>query len=137
MKQVFHKITAFLMALVVLFSTTSFTIDMHYCGDTLVDKAVFKKAKSCGMEMQMTAPTSECSFSKKNCCSDEQLSFQGQNELQVSLDAFSFDQHVFVISFVTTYLQLFDGIYQDTAFLEYPPPLIVKQIFKLDEAYLI
>lgn len=125
------------MALVVLFSTTSFTIDMHYCGDTLVDKAIFKEAKSCGMEMQNTTSTSECGISKKNCCSDEQLNFQGQSELQVSLDTFSFDQQFFVISFLSSYVQLFDGIDQDTSFLEYPPPLIVKKIFKLDEEYLI
>ncbi len=40
------------MAIVVLLSTMSFTLDMHYCGDTLVDIAVFKKAETCGMEMQ-------------------------------------------------------------------------------------
>ncbi|WP_414727683.1 HYC_CC_PP family protein, partial [Winogradskyella sp. UBA3174] len=32
MKQVFHKIMSFAMAFVVLFSTMSFTINMHYCG---------------------------------------------------------------------------------------------------------
>jgi len=35
------------MAFVVLFSTMSFTVNMHYCGDTLVETAIFKKAKGC------------------------------------------------------------------------------------------
>ena len=72
MKQIFHKISSFLMAIVVLFSTMSFTIDMHYCGDSLVETAIFKKAKGCGMEMENPS-TEGCSIKVKNCCSDEQL----------------------------------------------------------------
>jgi len=34
------------MAFVVLFSTMSFTVNMHYCGDTLVETAIFHKAKA-------------------------------------------------------------------------------------------
>ena len=51
-KQIFHKISSFLMAIVVLFSTMSFTINMHYCGDNLVETVIFHKAKGCGMEME-------------------------------------------------------------------------------------
>ena len=61
------------MAFVVLFSTMSFTIDKHYCGDTLVDVAIFNKAKTCGMEIQQTDSNSGCSVMKKGCCSEEQL----------------------------------------------------------------
>lgn len=139
MKQVVHKISAFLMAFVVLFSTMSFTIDMHYCGGTLVDKAVFKEAESCGMEMEMEKnnASSECTISKKNCCSDEQLNLRGQDELQITFDKYTFDQQYFTASFITTYIQLFEGTKQETPLLEYPPPLIVRQIYKLDEVYLI
>ncbi|WP_339661730.1 hypothetical protein [uncultured Polaribacter sp.] len=80
MKQVFHKIMSFLMAFVVLCSTMSFSVDMHYCGDTLVETAIFHKAKGCGMEMEK--PISEgCEITKKNCCSDQQIVVDGQNEL--------------------------------------------------------
>lgn len=71
MKQFFHKIMASTMALVVLFSTLSFTVGMHYCGDVLVDTSMFHTAETCGMEMEKTVTTSECSNTKKNCCSDE------------------------------------------------------------------
>ena len=60
------------MAFVVLFSTMSFTLNMHYCGDILVETAMFHKAEGCGMEMEK--PSAEgCSITKKNCCNDEQL----------------------------------------------------------------
>ena len=127
------------MAIVVLFSTMSFTIDMHYCGGTLVDKAVFKKAESCGMEMEIgkSNASSECTISKKNCCSDEQLNLIGQNELQITFDKYSFDQQYFTVSNIVFYLQLYEGIEPETSSVEYPPPLIVRQIYKLDEVYLI
>ena len=72
MKQLFHKVISVVMAVVVLFSTMSFTINMHYCGDTLVDTAIFQKTKTCGMEIQKTS-NKDCSISKKNCCNDEQI----------------------------------------------------------------
>ena len=137
MKQVFHKILSFLMAIVVLFSTMSFTIDMHYCGDTLVDTAIFKKAKGCGMEMQN--PSSEgCAITKKNCCSDKQMTIDGQDDLQLSFDTLSFEQQQFVASFVYTYINLFEGLDQNVSSYEkYRPPLVIRQIYKLDETYLI
>ena len=79
--QVFHKITSMLMAFVVLFSTMSFTIDMHYCGDTLVDTSVFGKAHSCGMEMKKTDSTSDRSIAKKNCCDQH---YQRQKKVLLS-----------------------------------------------------
>ena len=94
MKNVVHKITSILMAFVVLFSTMSFTIDMHYCGDTLVETAVFHKAKGCGMEMEKPS-VDDCSIAKKNCCDDEQLAIQGQDELQLQVDKISFEKQIY------------------------------------------
>ena len=125
------------MAFIVLFSTLSFTIDMHYCGNTLVDTAIFKKAKNCGMEMQ-NSTTKECSMTKKNCCSDKQIFVDGQDELKVSFDTLSFEQQQFVVSFIYTYINLFEGFNEEiNSFQEYKPPLVVRQLYKLDETYLI
>ena len=137
MKQVFHKIMSVLMAFVVLFSTMSLTIDMHYCGDTLVETAIFQKAKGCGMEME--SPSTEgCSIMKKNCCSDEQILIDGQDELQLSIDKISFEQQIFIASFYYTFINLFEGLEdQITPFEDYSPPLVVKDIHVLDEVYLI
>ena len=138
MKEVLHKILAFSMALVLVFSTMSFTVNMHYCGDTLVDYGIFKKAKTCGMEMDRYTPISNTSLSKKGCCTDKQITVKGQDELNISYDKLTLNQQQFVASFVYAYINCFepfDG--QQSQFLEYPPPLIVKPIYKLDETYLI
>ena len=137
MKSIFHKIMSLVMTFVVLFSTMSFTVNMHYCGDTLVETAIFHKAKGCGMEMEKPS-TDGCSITKKNCCDEEQLVVDGQDELQLQVDKISFDQQVFIASFVYTYINLFEGLDNNvSSFEEYEPPLVIKQIFKIDETYLI
>ncbi|WP_461587680.1 HYC_CC_PP family protein [Winogradskyella sp.] len=137
MKQFFHKIMSLIMAFVVLFSTMSFTVNMHYCGDTLVETAIFHKAKGCGMEMEKPS-TDGCSITKKNCCDEVQLVVDGQDELQFQVDKISFEQQVFIASFVYTYINLFEGLDNNvSSFEEYEPPLVIKQIFKIDETYLI
>ncbi|WP_298495452.1 hypothetical protein [uncultured Algibacter sp.] len=137
MKQVFHQIMSLTMAFVVLFSTMSFAVNMHYCGDTLVETAIFHKAKGCGMEMEKPS-TEGCSITKKNCCNDEQLVVDGQDELQLQVDKISFEQQVFIASFVYTYINLFEGLDNNvSSFEEYEPPLVIRQLYKIDETYLI
>ena len=72
--KVLKKITSFSLALLVLASTLSFTVDQHYCGDFLVDISFTGDADGCGMNMAKTT--------MNNCCSDEEISFEGQDDLQ-------------------------------------------------------
>ena len=125
------------MAVVVLFSTTSFTMHMHYCGDTLVDKSYFVKAESCGMETPGPVLPSDCETVKKDCCSEDQLTFEGQDELKPSHEL-SLKQQVFVATFVGAYLNLFESAEKSPDFgKHYLPPPLIKSIYKLDEVYLI
>ena len=125
------------MTFVVLLSTMSFTVNMHYCGDTLVESAIFQKAKGCGMEMEKPS-TEECSITKKNCCDDKQLAIEGQDELQLQVDKITFEQQVFIASFVYTYINLFEGLDSNVStYEEYKPPLVIRQLYKIDETYLI
>ena len=43
-----NKICAAVMAIVIVLSTMSFTFNLHFCGDTLVETTLFLKAKGCG-----------------------------------------------------------------------------------------
>lgn len=138
MKQMIHKITALTMAFVVLISTMSFTMHMHYCGDTLVDTSYFVKAETCGMEMPQPVNTSEdCSAVKKNCCTDKQLTIEGQDELKLSLEL-QMEQQLFAAVFLITYTQLFE-IPEETLTVhqDYLPPPLVRKIYQLDQVYLI
>jgi len=138
MKQLIKKITALLMAFVVLFSTMSFTISEHYCGDHLVDSGFFSKAENCGMEMKKLSPNKDCSFKKSNCCSDVIKQFEGQNELKSDISTLTFEQQQFITSFFASYINVFEGLEENIIpFKAYSPPFLVKDIQILDEVYLI
>lgn len=137
MKKIIHKILSILMTFVLLFSTMSFSINMHYCGGNLVETAFFHKTKGCGMEMEKPE-NSDCSINKKNCCDEKQLIHDGQDEVQKSVDKISFEQKVFITSFVYSYYNLFIEENRSVfSFEEYKPPIVIRQIYKIDETYLI
>ena len=126
------------MAFTVLFSTLSFTVDKHFCGDVLVDTAIFGKAKTCGMQMEQNTSNKDCSVAKKNCCSEKQEMIEGQDELKISFDALSFKQQTFLAFYIHSYISLFEVLENSVTFYrDYSPPLVVKDIHKLDETYLI
>ena len=138
MKQLIEKIGAVFMAFVVLFSTMSFTISEHYCGEHMVDWALFSKAEACGMEMQKPTSTGDCSVQKDNCCSDVVIQIEGQRELKANLSDLSHEQAVFIAFYIDSYINLFEGL--DThivPFKYYSPPLLVKDIQVLDEVFII
>ena len=138
MKQLFQKITAILMTFVVIFSTMSFSISEHYCGEYLVDSALFSKAESCGMELEKPSPNKHCNVQKSNCCSDVIKQFEGQSELKTDFSNLNFEQQVFVASYVYSYLNLFEGLENNIIpFKNYSPPLIVTDIQVLDQVFLI
>lgn len=142
MKTIFNKILATLMAFVVLISTLSFTVDMHYCGGVLVETAIFQKAKGCGMEMKSGIAQENnkgCSITKKGCCKDEHIIVDGQDELKLdTFDKLTTEQQAVVASYFYTYINLFEGLENNIVpFRHYTPPLVVKNIQKLDETYLI
>lgn len=141
MKKAIHKIIATLMAFVVLFSTMSFTINSHFCGGSLVGVSYFVKAKTCGMETKQESQINkkDCVVSKKNCCKDETKVIQGQDNLKdSSLNILSFNQQVFILSFVYSYINILKEVHDKVIpFKDYSPPFVVKNIQLLDELYLI
>ena len=48
------------------------------------------------------------------------------------------EQQVFIVSFYYSFIDLFEGFDKEiSTFEEYEPPLVVRQIYKIDETYLI
>jgi len=126
------------MAFVVLFSTMSFTYSEHYCGDFLVDTALFSKAESCGMEIEKTSPNKDCSIKKDNCCEDIVKQIEGQSNLKIDFSKLTFEQQKIVVAYTYSYLNLFESV--DTkinAFEDYSPPLVDKDISVLYQVFRI
>ena len=125
------------MALLVLFSTMSFTVDKHFCGKVLVDSAVFSEAEGCGMHSQ-NPTSSEKENPEDFCCSEEQTSIEGQDELSLTFDDLDLQQQAFLASFSYSYLSLFEGLPEQVVpFKNYSPPLLVRDVQLLDQVFLI
>ena len=63
---------------------------------------------------------------------------EGQDELQISAEQFSFDQQLFISSLVYTYLNLFEDFQENlVSDKNYSPPLVERDIQVLYEVYLI
>lgn len=140
MKQFTHKALAIFMTCVVLFTTMSFTVDMHYCGDTLVDFSFASKVKSCGMEKAM-AVMANCELptaQKKSCCTDHEVIKQGQEDLKTSLDKITFNQQLFIVSFTHSYLSVFESTTSlEVPFIHYSPPIPKRDVQVLHQSFLI
>ncbi|MDC6388916.1 hypothetical protein PP182_09510 [Maribacter sp. PR1] len=140
MKRFFHKILAFTLTLAVLFSTTAFTADMHFCCDKLVDLAVFSKVKSCNekVKQQDEKPTKECSLGQKGCCSNQTFVKQGEDNLKSVSFELDANNVIFLKVFFYSYVNLFQGLELKTVpFINYDPPWIEKDILVLHETFLI
>ncbi|WP_026753703.1 hypothetical protein [Sediminibacter sp. Hel_I_10] len=138
MNGMLHKSFSVVMALIVLCSTVSFTVQTHFCGKRLVDMSVFNKAATCGMELQKGSTANSCEFSKKNCCNDEQVIVKGQDQLQLSFEDFSFEQQLFITTFIYSYHDLFeDATTHKASFGDYPPPFYEQDIQVLYQTFLI
>jgi hypothetical protein len=131
LKVVSHKVFSLLMAFLVLFSTVSFTVEKHFCGDNLIDTAVFTKVQGCGMEMS--------SSEKKQCCKDELEVVKGQDKLKLSkFEELPVHHQGFITSFAYSLLNLFESIDKEIVpHIDYSPPNLVADIQVLDQVYII
>jgi len=128
------------MALLVLFSTLSFSVGMHFCGDSLVDFSLFESAEACAMigEPEQTASSCEKMQMDLDCCTDVAFVVEGQQELNPSFEPLTFEQQLFVTSFVYSWVSLFEGPSEDTPHCkDYAPPPLIRDVQILDQTFLI
>lgn len=138
MKSFLHKILSVCMATLVLFTTMSFTVDIHFCGDSLVDFSLVQNTHTCGMEAEQKADDCHNLITEDSCCSDKQLVIEGQDDLKISFNTLNFEQQVFVATFFYTYIDLFEGLDTNVIpFRDYRPPILIRDFQKLHETYLI
>ena len=139
MKQSFSKILSIFLTCTVLFTTTSFTANMHFCCSKLVSLSVTGEAKPCDEKLQNPENTSnKCTLGQKDCCSTDAFINIGKddlNKVSFELDAQTL---VFLKAFIYTYINLFEGLEENVVpFKNYDPPWIQKDLHVLHETFLI
>jgi len=124
------------LAFLMLMSTMSFTIEKHFCGNVLIDTAVFSEVKGCSMEVSKLQTFEN---KKNNCCKNEVEIFKGQDKLKISsFDNLKFQEQLFLTSFAFSFVNLFEGLDKHIIpHKNYSPPNLVADIQVLDQVFII
>jgi hypothetical protein len=137
MKPFLQKIFAFVLSLVVIVSSMSFTIDKHYCGDHLVDVAYFGKANDCGMgDMKMNEDSQQ--KKKKKCCKNETEFIESSTLDKEKLLVFTAENLQFFVFHIYSYINLYQDVEPEKEFYNASdPPDLVFDLQVLHETFLI
>ncbi|MEM5564125.1 hypothetical protein WNY78_03370 [Psychroserpens sp. AS72] len=136
LKQILHKVFSMMMAVLLLLSTVSFTVEKHFCGDVLIDVAVFSTIEKCASDaVEMV----EEHVSKKTCCKDTLDVIEGQTQLTVkTFDDLDFEQQQFLVAYVHAFNNLFEVVQKHTIPHQYyNSPKLIADIHVLDQVFLI
>ena len=128
-----------------LFSSTSFAIDMHYCGGELKSINLFGKAKTCHeLSSDSEKPMNDCPHHKKmmvdkktcpedkGCCSNKTVQLESDQDHKVQANDILISKQL--KQFVETDYKLER---EAANFAYYRPPLIQKDIPVLNQAFLL
>jgi len=126
------------MAVLIIVSTMSFTIDMRYCDGDLLETTIFSNTDSCDDE-QDTIVSEICCKPKRDCCSEEQIIIDGLDNLSSnSFDSLKLNSQFLLAIWVRSYLQTFVGtIRNKNPNKDYISPKLIPDIQKLQQVYLL
>ena len=128
------RLKVILLLLLFVHSKMGMALNFHYCGDHIAAISLAYSPKGCGMEMTKNQKTEGLSFSQKSCCSDALEIFQSTEQL----NTISFQQQTFFVSIGFEQINAFQDLVNFVSFYpKYRPPLVIKDIYKIDETYLI
>lgn len=134
MKQLFHKIAAIFLTIVVLFSTMSFTMQKMYCKGNLVQTAIFSKIIPCE-----TKNGDNCSLTSTSCCEFEKVVIDGQDELQFTSSNLEISyKQVFIPTEFEIYVNNF--VIKTTKLdssIKYHPPNLIADIQTFHQIFII
>jgi len=135
-KKVLHKTFSVALSLFLLFSTVSFTIEKHFCGDVLVDVSVFSETQKCAAEACKNEMTK---ITKTHCCKDAVDLVKGQSELTIKkIEDLELKQQLFLTTFTYTYLNLFEELSLCVIpHKYYSPPNLIADLQLRNQVFLI
>lgn len=138
MKPICQQIAAFGLSLLVVFSTLSFTLDLHYCGRHLVDVGINQEAHGCGMEQLASGLSDAGTSMDMGCCKNVQIAVDGQEELQTSLYEHTLEPpFALVPSPVVAAEPVLSDSREAFLYTDYSPPLLFRDLQVLHQTFRI
>jgi len=138
MKSPIKKISSVILSLMVVFSSMSFIVDEHYCGETLIDFSYFGEANHCGMEEMEMISSENLEIKKRNCCKDS----KSVVHTSIFNKEKNFNHKYLDIEIVSTYFYFSPNIFKNLSVdkdycKDFPPPDIQQNFQILHQTFLI
>lgn len=139
MQSILKSLATIVMALLVLLSTLSLTVEKHYCGDFLVAISYFGNNQGCADEKENDTCDLPAIIKKKSCCKDEINQIKGHEDLtSASTEKFNFEQQQIVTALLLKHMQCFHKLPKERGSYEcYVPPNIIKNFQVLHDVFII
>ena len=135
-----RKVTSVIIAIVMLVTTSGFTISSHFCAGKRVKTAVSVIGNadvSCGMEKEKKENNCDTKQIRSNCCKDEFHKIQIDQNYTHQITKVQFSSQ-FTVAFATI---LYDLLFNPSGYIRlihtHSPPLLVKDIPVLVQSFLI
>jgi hypothetical protein len=127
------KTFSVLLSLIILLSSLNFSLSAHYCGQTIVDVALFGQAEACPMADEMN------NDSEEPCCSDRQIIIEGEDYLSSkSFEKQEVEKIDILLSEFQFPLELLLEEENTPSFIaNYTPPLIEQDITLAVQSFLL
>lgn len=124
------------LALLVLVSSSSFTVNMHFCGGSVQSVSLIEKATPCPMEVK-TPPCHKAFAKRSSCCDDEQFLYQGQDFKNHEVANIQVVQQAWVIELPVLAQIVPIATAKFSHYTLYKPPLLQHDIPVLIQSFLI
>ncbi|MDT0691896.1 hypothetical protein RM549_19045 [Salegentibacter sp. F188] len=126
------KLLSIFLSLLVLLSSSTISLDAHYCSGSLQDLVLNKKAKSCSGHVTVENEEN----SKETCCSEKSVQKEAQKDLKNFSPLFELESFLDAVPYIfRIYTPL--PVREKNSSYYYKPPLIKKDYQVLFEVFLI
>lgn len=133
-------IVSSLLALLVLVSSSSFMVNMHFCGGHVQSVSFIEDAAPCPMEVQLPPCHKEMAVKKSGCCEDKHVVFEGKDfSAQVhdfSMSGWQAINWVAALPVIMETIQLNEAL-AFSNHTPYKPPIVERDIPVLFQSFLI
>ncbi len=133
-----HSFFSFLLAILILLSTSSFTIKKHFCSGSLIDSAVFTQVEKCFKE-PCSDSSKEIPVVQPDCCDDVLDIVEGQEVvIHKKIDDLDYQQQLFLLAFSESYSYIFESSSRQVVpHRHYIPPILVRDFQVFHQHFLI
>ena len=134
------SIVSSMLALLVLVSSSSFMVNMHFCGAHVQNVSLVEDASLCPMEVQRPACHNKIAVKKSGCCEDKHVAFEGKDfSAQVQDFSFLTGQSINWVATLPMIMEVIQ-INESLAFSNHIPyklPIFERDIIVLVQSFLI